>query len=651
MKSKVIDELLSDPTPATSDAVDPAIPVDKWRDRREGDFYIKDGRHGFMRKTREASDIETPLTFNFAALIDQELILDDGLNTEVAFEISAKRQFGGELPKVTIPATQFHSMNWLAKHYGARAITVPDQAAQRRLATNIMVLSGEIPMTTIYTHTGWRSLNGQWHYLSGSGAINTKGLDETVRVELGAGHIQHYVLPAPHDNQQINVDALLGFLTIAPNNRGVGAAIFCSIVRSVLGECLPIDFSILLVGQTGAFKSETAALALGCFGDFNARRFTANFVDSEGDLERKAHQAKDAIFVVDDFKAGSSIAETNKNNAKFDYISRGAGNQAGRGKLNSDSTGKAARHPRGMIIVTGEMTPAGGSLLGRLLVGELKIGDIPRSVLSSMIDFRDKGEFTAVMADFIQWLAPRMAELKKTYPGMVKKARDQALDDRDEFAKSHPRAGDIYAQLYAAADIFIEFAHDVGAINALRSERLMEEIDTALRLVMQAQHQYQKASDEVERFVALLRGSFASGECHVCSHLNQGPPISKPHMWGWRAAEVGGEKIGRGQMIGWINEIDGQIWAEPEALFKTVQKFASSQNDPILMNKSTLWKRLLERGLLAKFDTDKNGIKRPDAKQTIDGGRKRVLFFHVDLITQPDKEAAKPEPRWECTND
>lgn len=102
---------------------------------------------------------------------------------------------------------------------------------------------------------------------------------------------------------------------------------------------------------------------------------------------------------------------------------------------------------------------------------------------------------------------------------------------------------------------------------------------------------------------------------------------------------------GRGQLIGWINEAKGELWLEPESLFKTVQKFAGAQNEPILMNKATLWKRLLERGLLAEFDTDKNGIKRADVKRAVDGKRPRVLVFHIELITETDKKDAETEPR------
>lgn len=171
-------------------------------------------------------------------------------------------------------------------------------------------------------------------------------------------------------------------------------------IRAVLGECLPTDFALFLAGQSGAQKSECAALAQACFGDFNARTFPANFNDTESDLEHKSHQCKDAVFVVDDFAPSVSQVETNKLHAKAERLFRGAGNQSGRGRCNTDMSSKAAYFPRGMLIATGEDLPKSASLLSRLLIIELKRGDINLSFLSALQDQARKGELAAIMAAF-----------------------------------------------------------------------------------------------------------------------------------------------------------------------------------------------------------------------------------------------------------
>jgi hypothetical protein len=614
--------------------------ADKWADRRIGDYCISHSCIFFMRKGRDnkegkINEIPTPLTHNFVALIAEQINLDDGLKQEAAFLVEGRQKNGQPLPTLTIPATQYQAMQWPLRNYGGRGIVEADQATPRRLANGILILSGDIPITTVYQHTGWRHINDQWFYLSGSGAIGAEGLNVDTRVELGEGHMQRYVFPEPAVSPGQMAATLFSLLYIAPENKAVGVSLFCGVVRSLLGECLPVDFALFLAGQSGSQKSECAALALACFGDFNARRFPANFTDTESDLEHKAHQAKDAVFVVDDLAPGSSQQEANKMNTKCDRLFRGAGNQSGRGRRNADMTGKAAYFPRCMIVATGEDTPKGASLLSRMLVIEFKRGDVALSSLTSLQHLSQKGELSAIIAAFIKWLAPRIPDLKKTFPNMVHSIRDKAL--AENFATSHPRAADIYASLYAAADIYLEFCHEVGAINSIRATELMDTIDDALKDAIRAQGQFQKQSDEVERFIALLRGCFSAGECHVSDSMNQGPPVQHPFIWGWRTPSEGADVAGRGQLIGCVNQINGELWLDPEATFKTVQKFASSQNDPILIQKATLWKRLLERGLLTTYEVSKKtGVKRPDVKRSVTGKRVRVLIFNTNVIENVD---------------
>jgi hypothetical protein len=611
--------------------------------RQVNDYFIDQGAMWVMlkrhdRHTGQVHDTPTALTINFSVLITEQLTLDDGIATETVFVLEGKTQNGQTLPTVTINATLFPSMSWTWKHYGGRALLATNQATPRLLSTGIVMLSGDIPIITVYQHTGWREIDNQWQYLSGSGAIGAEGLNPAIRVDLGAGNMQRYRLPAPVDDPK-RVAGLFSLLEIAPANRAVGVALLCCVIRAALGECLPTDFALFLVARFGAHKSECAALALACFGDFNSKTFPANFSDTESDLEHKAHQSKDAVFVVDDYVMSVSQQEANKTQVKAERVIRGAGNQSGRGRCNADMSSKAAYFPRGMIIATGEDTPKTPSLLARALVIELKRGDVNLSYLSALQHQAEKGELAAIMAAFLQWLAPRLTELKRTFPARVRGLRDEALNEK--FVGSHPRAPDTYASLLAAADIYIDFAHELGAISSIRANDLADQIKEDLQAAMRAQSQYQTQMDEIERFKALLCGCFAAGECHVGDYLNQGPPEIHPFIWGWRKPNVDAEIAACGMLIGWINQAKGELWLEPEATFKAIQRFAQAQNDPLLIQKHTLYKRILERGLLAAYETEK-GVKRPDAKRSVAGKRTRVLVFHTSLISDPEAASLPP---------
>jgi hypothetical protein len=69
--------------------------------------------------------------------------------------------------------------------------------------------------------------------------------------------------------------------------------------RAALGEA---DFALHLAGQTGAFKSEIAALCQQHFGaGMNARNFPGSWSSTANAIEAMAFYAKDALFVIDDF--------------------------------------------------------------------------------------------------------------------------------------------------------------------------------------------------------------------------------------------------------------------------------------------------------------------------------------------------------------
>ena len=154
--------------------------IDKFADRRVGDFVISLGQIYFMRRGRDHKDgqlveLPTPLTHNFIALIAEQIFLDDGLKQETAFVVEGKHKTGLLLSMLTISAAQYIAMQWPLKHWGARAIVEANAATPRRLANGILLLSGDIPITTVYQHTGWRQINHNWYYLTGSGAIGAEG--------------------------------------------------------------------------------------------------------------------------------------------------------------------------------------------------------------------------------------------------------------------------------------------------------------------------------------------------------------------------------------------------------------------------------------------------------------------------------------------
>jgi hypothetical protein len=387
---------------------------------------------------------------DFVCSIKEEVTAEDGLNDASFLRIEGRRSDGLPLPTKDVPSKSFYSSQacWPNEAWGTKVMVYPGTAKRDNLRAAVHQfsrLSGDIPCRVVYKFTGWKKIDGEWHYLTGSGAITAAGLIDGVQVDLGSiqSNMSRYQLPEPFDGDDLKqavADALL-LLNVAPNRPHIGATLLAAVARAPLGECQQTDFAIWLHGLTGSRKSALAAIAQAFYGDFTARSFPANWSDSVNDAEAKAHQAKDGVYTIDNFKPSVNRVEAEKQHAMAERIIRGTGNGAGRGRRTANMQAQAAPFNRSMLLVTAEDLPRGVSLLGRLLVLELGQADVDNPTLSKLQHAAQAGRFAGLMSAYLQWLAPRLDRLKAEFPKAVEQLRNAAI--RDGFASSHPRAPEI----------------------------------------------------------------------------------------------------------------------------------------------------------------------------------------------------------------
>ncbi|MDO9046995.1 MAG: cell wall-binding protein [Methylobacter sp.] len=614
-----------------------------------GIYLIKNGAF-YQTKSVRGQDEDTVVEFplcDFTCSIKEEVTQEDGLTDSTFLRVEGRKANGGLLPLVDVPAKSFYSSqgSWANEHWGTLPFIYPGAAKKDNLRAAIHLFSqldGDIPRRTVFKFTGWRKIGDTWHYLTGSGAITGSGLVDGVEVDLGAGHMSRYQLPTPLTGEQLKIAVAdtLALLDVCPAKPHIGVALLAAVARSPLGECHPTDFAIWMHGLTGSKKSAIAAIALAFYGNFTARSFPGNWSDSVNDAEAKSHQAKDAIFVMDDFKPSVSQTEAAKLHAMAERLIRNTGNQAGRGRRDSTMQAKSAPYNRSLMLVTAEDLPRGQSLLGRLLILELTRADVDNSVLTRLQQAAQAGSLAGLMSVYLQWLAPRLDQIKKDFPKNVETFRNAAL--RDGLASSHPRAPEIYANLAAGAETFLEFLEDSGMMTSEQSNLLLSTIETELRQAFSEQGAYQTDQDETERFLQLLRAALSSGTAHIACRLNQGPPPSRPFSWGWRdagAVNLAGNKdySPMGDCMGWFCDASGttsaEVWLQQDTAFKIVQQFARSQGDSFLISASSLWRRMYEKGLIVKTEPDKERNRpRLAVKRIVAGQNKRVMVLSADLI-------------------
>ena len=566
---------------------------------------------------------------NFLANITEEVIHDNGAEVEALFLIEGCMNDGTHLPPIEVSASKFPGMTWVSSEWGARPLVHAGSSIKDHLRAAIQSVIPCDRRRTVYGHTGWRKLGDEWLFLHGGGGLGAGGGRADIEVRAGEGNMRRYQFDTEGGGDLCaDIRSSLRLLDISASNAALGVVLLAGVYRAPLGEAAPIDHGVFLAGQTGSRKSEAAAMALAHFGrGFNARNFPANWDDTESDIEAKGHGAKDCVFVVDDFKPRGAANDVHKLHVKADRLFRSVGNQSGRGRRTSDMKQRAAYHPRGLVLATGEDIPRGASLRARLALVELSVADIDNAILSFLQESARSGALERAMGGFLAWLAPNMGEWRTRLPERLRGFRDEAI--QEGFAKAHPRAADVYASLLVGLSVFFLYAEEAGGIDAGPAAEKFKACQDTLKDLITAQGDLQADQDEVLQFLGFLKSSLNAGLCHFSDSLKQGAPAEHPSFWGWRMIPGHGDQpptIDKplGELVGWVDPV--RVYLDGNATFAAVQEMAKATGENLAITQRSLWTRMYERGLLLDVK-DEAGKKRLNPKRTIAGVYRRVYVM------------------------
>jgi hypothetical protein len=558
---------------------------------QDSPYYSEDSRTYLIKCN--GSVFQRKLLANFVATIPEEITQNDGQSNKIHYRIKARNDRGHEFPDIFVASDIFPTMSWVAQNYGADAIIAAGQGVHDHLRAAILFFSREKQKRTVYSHTGWRKIDGQWHYLSANGALGAKGMRNDVEVDL-EDSLAGYCLQIQGDNPNPEpVKASLGIFEVVPPD--IAIPILAAIYRAPLVEILPADFSLFLVGKTGTFKSVLTGLLLAHFGPgFHGKNLTTGWVSTGNALEKMAFLAKDAIFVIDDFQLGTSQQEANKINQTADRILRGQGNQSGRARMNADSSLKRAYASRSLVVSSGEDLPRGTSLRARMYVVEIKPESVNRDRLTELQDAAAKGKLVEAMSEYIRWLAPKIDDMKET-------SKDRIIEIRKEVGEkmvTHARAPEMVANLLYGLETFLDFTIQAGVYSEQDAKDLRSKAVQVLIASNQGMTEIQEADDPVKRFGDLLLSAFTTGEAHL-EAIQSGQP-QEYSRWGWKEMNgpSGQEIKASGKLIGWVCGPD--LYLDPEAAFSVVQTIANKQNSPLNITQIILRKRLHSEGVLVK---------------------------------------------------
>lgn len=440
---------------------------------------------------------------NFDAWVEREIARDDGAERRVMYEITGALATGQRLPRITVDAQTFPAMGWPAQ-WGARAVPVAGQGVRDRLREAIQ-LRAEPASATVYTHTGWREIEGERVYLHTGGAVGT---DDAVSVEL-SGELARTRLPVEVDDAADALAVSLRLRRIAPDS--LALPLLATTYLGPLASILLVDHALYLYGVSGSKKSTVAALAQGHYGAFDRVAMPVRLaMDTATSIEMTLHAAKDMVCVIDDYAPQATRRGQDAITAVLERTMRAIGNRSSRGRARADLSLRPDRPPRAVAIVTGEALPPTASIKARAFVVEVDGAMIHVDELTALQ--AASGRLPHAMAAYITWLRPQLDVLAVSLPARRAEIRAELVG-----LGGHPRQPEAAATMLVAAELFTACAVDHGTVTAAEGDQLVE--DTRGALVAALQHTEVDAADSApaERYLGVLRELIDVGKAELPS--------------------------------------------------------------------------------------------------------------------------------------
>ena len=540
------------------------IPQPSSRYRSSDGYCTEEGRLCWVKPTQNG-EVVVPLC-NFDAKVTEVITRDNGLDISKSFKVVGVEGTGQPLPTVEVPTSGFESMGWVTNEWDTRAILSANQTAKSRLREAILLQSLNADRRAIYSHTGWREIDGRPAFLTASGALGMPNVDVEVEDDL-----TNYHLPEPVDDPTEAIRASYEFLQIG--SLEVLLPLWSEMFLAPLSSILEPAFTLFIVGPSGAYKSTVTALALNHFGEkFDEFHLPAAWRDTENKLEKSLFLAKDLPLVIDDWAPGQDSAKARELEAKAEHVIRAQGNLQGRGRLRSDTSSRKKYIPRGLLITSGEQLPGGHSHTARIFTVEIESGDIDLSKLT--VAQERKHLYSIAMTHYILWLQKKLDVLKKGLRKQWQLWRDQARAEQ-----MHPRLFGEVAWLYAGLTLALDFMSESGVIDPTEAAEMSK--NGWKLFVKLAEEQGGRVEEQRpgKKFVAAL-----------ASLVDQGKVIF------WSKDDDEPKKAGPSEtVIGWT-EGDTYLLLNPQAAYATVHEFCSKTGEPFTFKQTAVWTDLKRLG-------------------------------------------------------
>jgi len=536
-------------------------------------YYIADDGSTYRWKDTKDGRYRVKLA-NFAAIISEETREDDGVEVTHSYKIAgyADKQF---FPAIEVPAGQFGAMNWVTK-WGTEAIIEPGSNNKDCMRHAIQILSrGRTRKTVCFTHTGWRYTDGQWIFLTSTGAIGKEG----VNVRLSRENAR-YSLPLAPENEKEAIEASLSFLQI--EKKEITYPLFAVTYLSPLTSLLnpPPNFISYVYGQTGTFKTTTTLLQLSHFGDFQSITSLSNFDDTGNSIEKKGFTLKDVLHVLDDYHPSFRRQDAQAKESLAQRAIRAYANRTARGRLNADTSDKGRHEPRGFLQITGEELVSLPSTQARTLVVEIEPGDIDKDKLTTIQDKMDL--LPHAMTSFLLWVRDNIPEIQSGFPSRFRELREIAADAAGNGI--HRKLPEQTAFLLYALELVGQWLMDKGIHSEDEAEAFVKEAFDIFNKLTDRQAQRIAEDDPVKKFFDILSALVLSNNAQFDHMQRQG--VTR----------------GGGDVIGYFD--DEYTYLIPTPTWHAISRYSMQEGNHFPFKPRSLYKLLRAKDILIPYKNE-----------------------------------------------
>ena len=386
-------------------------------------------------------------------------------------------------PKIIqLESTELCSYQWIER-MGPDYIY--EKRAVERLQTLIKVMAKYAPKRDEYQYSGWNAEGKNFYILDEQQIGNDR--QNVVNPKDACDHTLKMLDVAPHS---LTIPLLaVELLSLVHSRMMAGGTYF-------KGVCC-------IVAPTQSFKTTLATL----FFDLdNGLEADLNFEATSAAIVRTIGTVRDATVVLDDYKPGSTRAESNDMLQKLSRVIRMCSDDSGGIKKSGAQNSTVSNVAHCMVVVTAEqMQLEVQSTLARLLVleGNRKSVDVKKLTYfqTNQMKYRQFVE-EYILHISEQGVNDYCSELVKRF-GQERNTLRKQLHDKNTLVDN--RTNDMCVWLYVSYINFLDYAQKVGVIDSeQREERLQEALQIFLSL-MQKQAERVSELDDVGMFFKGLR--------------------------------------------------------------------------------------------------------------------------------------------------